>query len=427
MRVGPFRKARAARGVAAGLLLAAACSRTGLGAPDAAPRLALADGAIDAAPVDGAVDAGAPVEPVCIPVPPDGGPVQAALTLPVSLAVVDLVFLLDASGSMDDEIENIRTRLRTRVVPGVRAAIPDAAFGVALLGEFPVSPYGPPEVEPYRLRTPITRDLSQVESALSNTPSWGNYDEPEAQVEAMYQVATGEGLAPFIPPSLGCPSGGSGGVCFRPEALPVILLITDAPFHDGPPGVSPVAPYDLDPAPHGYAEAVAALRGRGALVIGLGASDAGSLSPMEHLRAIARDTGAVTPDGPLAFDIGRAGTGFGQGVVDAVEALASGVPLDVSATVVDVPGDAFDVTERVTAVRPLEADPMRGVRRIGPDGFEGVLPGTRVTFEVEVTAEGLDPADLPVSIPGQVVFRAFDRGRIGLVPIVVAIGGAGCP
>lgn len=409
------------------LAFVSACSRTALRFPDGGPTgIGLDAGLVaDGSPPGGGPDASLPM-PVCIAVPEGGGPVAASFTLPVSLAVVDVMFLLDASGSMADEIDNVRARLRTRVVPGVRAAIPDAEFGVALLGEFPVEPYGPPTVLPYQLRQPLTRDTSQVEAALDNLPSWGNYDYPEAQVEALYQVATGAGLEPWISPSLGCPAGGVGGACFREDALPVILLITDAPFHNGPPTVPPFAPYDFTPSPHSYDDAVAALRRIGALVIGLGATDQGSPSPMPHLRAIAADTGAVTADGPLAIDIGFTGTGLGDSVVDAVERLAAGVPLDVSAQVEDVPGDAYDARQRVVAVRPVSADPMSGVQQVGPDAFIGVTPGTRVTFEVQVTAAGFGPVTGTVHIPAQVVFRAFDRSRIGVQPIDIVIGPGGC-
>src|SRR5690606_10602994 len=120
--------------------------------------------------------------------------------------------------------------------------------------------------------------------------------------EGLYQVATGNGYgAPgdpgFIPPTTGCPSGGHGGACFRPDALPIIMLITDAPMHNGPPGVAPIAPYTFSPAPHGYMETLDAVAALDALVVTLGASAPGRPSPHAHLRALATDTGSVDADG----------------------------------------------------------------------------------------------------------------------------------
>jgi predicted small lipoprotein YifL len=424
------RRSFAHRPFHAGALLGAACilaacgAKTGLELPDAAA-MGLPEDPHDAAePADASV-----VVPVCIEVPADGTPVRAAFTLPVSLAVVDIMFLLDATGSMRDAIDNVRDRLRTQVAPGVRAAIPDAAFGLAYLGEFPIDPHGPPDVLPYELRTPITADLLRLETALSRHPVWGNYDEPEAQVEALVQAATGVGLSPWIPASPGCPGGGLGGACFRREAFPIMMLITDAPFHNGPSGVAPVSTYRFTPAPHTYADAVAALRALGAMVIGLGAVDPLMMSPMPHLRAIARDTGAVDETGaPLVFDIGATGTRVGSGIVEAVERLAAGVPLDVFATVEDLPGDDVDARDLVQSVRPLSADPMSGVGSIEDDRFMQVHPGTRVTFEIELVADLPEAVEGPLEVPALVVFRAFERTRLGQVEVVFLIShDGGCP
>lgn len=394
-----------------GILLSTApgCgSKTGLELPDAE-----ADGHVDAS------DAGHMVR--CIEVPA-GGVVDADLLVPVTLAVVDVFFLIDATASMIDEIDNVQSRLRSRVVPGVSAAIPDAAFGVALLGEFPVDPHGPRGVSPYELRVPITNDIRAVEAALGRVPSWGNFDDPEAQVEALYQVATGEGLGSFIPPLPGCPMGGLGGVCFRLDSLPVVVLITDAPFHDGPDGEDPYT--GVRPRPHTYAQAVEALRGPGIFVMGLGARDAGRPSPMPHLRRLARDTGAVDEDGDsLAFDIGARGDRVGEGIIEAIGRLASGLLLDVDAVTQDVPGDALDARDLISEVRPLASDPADGVGGVEAGRFVGVRPGTRLTFRVVVDVSGLPPSESTRRVPARIIFRAFGRSRLGQDDVVIVIPG----
>ncbi|NOY94284.1 MAG: VWA domain-containing protein [Deltaproteobacteria bacterium] len=397
------------------LALCACGAKTGLYAPDAGRDAFVPE-------LDAGVDASEP--PVCVLVPPEDGPVRASLTLPVRLRVVDVFFLLDATASMLDEIDNVRSGLTRRVVPGVRAAIPDAAFGVALVGEFPFTPYGPPEVRPYELRVPITRDAVTVQGALERLPSWGNFDEPEAQVEGLYQLATGDGIEPYIAPSAGCPSGGSGGACFRPDALPVVILITDAPMHNGPPTSPPTNAYDFDAA-HSYAQALAALRSLGVFVIGLGARDSESASPMPHLRALARDTGAVDADGrELAFNIGGSGSRVGSGIVDAVTRLAEGVPLDVDALLLDVPGDAIDATLLVTAIRPLRATPASGAREITPERFLGVSPGTEVTFELTVDTSSVPPLPEARLVPATLIFRAFGRSVVGSLDLEILVPGS---
>lgn len=377
-------------------------------------------------------DAG--VLPLCIEVPLLAGPVRASLTTPVALARVDVFFIVDASASMRDEIANIRAGLGDVVVPGVRAAIPDAWFGLAFVGEFPVEPHGPPEVLPYTLAVPMTSDVRRIESALGGAPVWGNFDDPEAQVEALYQAVTGEGIGVWVPPSVGCAMGGEGGACFRESALPVIALITDAPMHNGPPGIEPVAPYDFAPElprPHTYAEMLAALATQGVLVLGLGATDRSRPSALPQLRAVARDTGAVSASGaPLAFDIGSAGDGVGAGIVSAIERLAAEVPLDLDARVEDVPGDGVDASPLLRGVRPLRAMPADGVRGLTETGFLGAVPGTRVTFELLVDACGLAPSEVTRRYPARVVFVASGRSRIGSVDVLIVVPGGdagGCP
>ncbi len=401
----------------AGLLGVGCGARTGLDAPER--------DAGDDAGTDAGVDAGPPPRP-CVEAPREVGEVVASFEIPASLAVVDLMFLIDSTGSMRDEIDAVRQRLRERVVPGVRAAIPDAAFGVALFGEFPVRPHGPGGVEPYRLRSPITSDVTRIEAALDETPVWGNLDDPEAAIEGLFQVVTGAGYGRpgdpgFIPASAGCPSGGSGGACFRADALPIVMLITDAPMHNGPGDANP---YRFLPPPHGYDETVARVASLDALVVGLAASDPGRPSATPHLRQLALDTGSVDGDGaPLFFDIGGRGDRIGDEIVGAVQFVASEVPLDVDALAEDLPGDAIDASVVLRGVRARSAEPMSNVDRVEGDTFVGVIPGTVLTFEILVDASDLPPSPERRVFPARVLFRASGRSRIDVREIDIVVPG----
>lgn len=396
-------------------------AKTGLDVPDAQ--------------VDAGQDAGPPPPPppLCIDVPPEAPRVTVDLEIPASLRVVDIMFLIDSTASMQDEIDSVRSRLRDRVVPGVRALIPDAAFGVALFGEFPVSPHAREgdDVGPYLLRTTITTDLVRIETALDRTPVWGNLDDPEAAIEGLFQVATGEGLPPFIPGTLGCPSGGFGGACFRSDAFRIVMLVTDAPMHNGPPGVEPVSNYTrVRPAPHTYAETVDAARAADLFVIGLAASDPGRPVARDHLLALTRDTRSVDGSGaPIVFDIGGRGDRIGDNIVDAVRRVAEEVPLDVDATVEDAPGDAVDALDVIRGIRARSADPPSGVERIEGSSFLGVRPGTLLTFELEVDASELPPSSERREFPARVIFRDSGRSRLEVRDIVIVVpgdDGVGC-
>ena len=204
-----------------------------------------------------------------------------------------------------------------------------------------------------------------------------------------------------------------------------MLLITDAPMHNGPPGLAPVAPYAFSPAPHGYEETVAAVSRLDALVVTVGASDPGRPRPHDHLRQLAMAPGSVDASGdPLWFDIGGRGDRLGDEIVRAVQFVASEVPLDVDAAAEDLPGDLVDAGDVLRGVRALSADPPENVDRIEGDTFVGVVPGTTLTFEVLVDASELPPSTERRVFPARVVFRASGRSRLDVREIDIVVPGS---
>lgn len=403
--------------VVVGLLLVGCGAKTGLDVPDANE-----DAGTDA----GSLDAGIP----CVEVPLDGGPIEVPLETEAQLGRADVVFLIDVTASMMDEIEEIRDSLRDQLAPAIEAEIPDASFGVATFADFPMTPYGDAEDHPFELALPMTSDLSRVQAAVNRIGLGSGRDEPESQVEALYQLATGEGLVPYIDPSFGCPMGGRGYPCFRDDALPVVLLFTDAPFHNGPGGANPYGG-GLATTPHTYDEAVEALSALGVRVIGFNSGDGGS---RDHLRAIAGDTDALRPDGtPLVFDIGRDGDNLNTSVVDAMKGFADGVIFDIDAILQDpTPGDGVDVTEFVESVVPLRAEPPDGVESIDTEAgvFRGVESGTTVVFQLIIRNDAVVPGPEPQRFLLEIIFRGDGRTRLGRRIIEIVIPGAdgmGCP
>ena len=402
--------------VVVGLLLVGCGAKTGLDVPDAETD----------AGVDASLDAGIP----CVEVPLDGGPIEVPLETEAQLGRADVVFLIDVTASMMDEIEEIRDSLRDRLAPAIESEIPDASFGVATFADFPVMPYGDPDDHAFELALPMTPDLSRVQAAVNAIGLGSGRDEPESQVEALYQLATGEGLVPYIDPSFGCPMGGRGYPCFRDDALPIVLLFTDAPFHNGPDGANRYTS-GLAATPHTYDEAVEALRAVGVRVIGFNSGDGGSRS---HLRDIARDTDALRPDGsPLVFDIGRDGESLNTSVVDAMKSFADGVVFDIDAILNDpVPGDGVDATGFVESVLPLRAEPADGVESIDTEAgvFRGVEAGTTVVFQLIIRNDAVVPGPEPQRFLLEIIFRGDGRTRLGRRVIEIVIPGAdgmGCP
>jgi hypothetical protein len=411
---------RAAKALALVAALAAGCgAKTGLFVPEVR-----SDGGRDAG-VDASSDGGVP----CIEIPLDGGPIDVPLDLAAELGRADVLFLVDTTASMGEEIEAIRDGLRDRIAPGIAAAIPDSALGVAHFDDFPEGMCGSPTDVPFRLIVPITQDLNRVQAAVDSLRLGNGLDRPESHVEGLYQVATGEGIGAYVEPSYGCPGGGLGYPCFRLDALPIVVLFTDAPFHAGPGGSSPYA-CAPSPAPHTYEEARDALESIGAKVIGMYSAEDGV--GRADLVTLAEDTGAMDGDRPLVFDIGSRGQRLSEDVVRAVETLADVVRFDVDAYLVDpLPSDDLDPRTFVESLVPTRAEPMDRVEAIDADAgvFRGVHAGTRIYYELRVRNDAVVPGRWPRRVPIEVVFRGDRRARLGsrtLELVIPGADGSGC-
>ena len=170
---------------------------------------------------------------------------------------------------------------------------------------------------------------------------------------------------------------------FRSGAVPIIVLFSDAPMHNGPSGNN----YGSIPGvtPPTYSQTVAALNAIHARVIGVNSSSA--RSDMEQLGL---DTGTVDAAGsPFVYD--QSGS-FGDLVVDAVVNVAHGVPMDITAVPVDDTSDSVDaVASFVDHIEPNTT--AGGICATGlattdhdGDGFDdtfvNVTPGLMVCFDV---------------------------------------------
>jgi hypothetical protein len=365
-------------------------------------------------------DAGIP----CIELLPDAGPVELPLDTEVEVGRADVVFAVDTTQSMQQEIDQIRDNLRDRLAPGIRSTIRDSQLGVASFRDFPSDPCGDSDDVTFTLNLPVTSDVGRVQAAVRGLVAGGGNDNPEAQVEALFQIATGAGRGTFVPPSFGCPSGGFGYPCFRDDALPVVLLFTDAPFHDGPRGLNPYT-CSLPVRPARYRDAVDALNARGVRVIGL---YSGLGSGREDLDEIARDTNALDASGnPIVFDIGPNGTGLSESVVQAIRTLASVIELDIDTVLVDPnPRDMVDPRNFVDRVIAVRGEPMSGVGSIERDAgiFRRVRTGTRVVFALSLRNDVVAPGVGPQRFLLEIVFRGDGRQRLGSQTIEIVVPGA---
>ena len=414
------------------LPLAIACgAKTGLRVPDGEDAGPLPDVPVDVRPDVPPIDA--PIDPpppdICIELPPDEPPSLVEVSFLARIATADVLFLVDVTGSMSEEIEQIRATLRDVIAPELAATIDDVHIAVAEFADFPVLPYGDDRDIPFRLVQASTADLLEAQRGVDRLTLRSGSDVPESHVEALYQAASGNGLGRFVPPAR-CPAGTVGYPCFRGAGSRIVLLFTDAEMHNGPGNNAAYDAPPINPPPARYEDAVNELRAIGAKVLGLhSGGEFDGTRARQDLAQIARDTGAVTEAGePILVDIGTRGERLDVGVIDVVRTLVEEVPLDIDVLVEDWPYDEVDALDFVVGVQTAGATPRGGATDLG-DRYADVRPGTRVSFNVI-----LDNEDYPRMRDAQSYFLTIvlrgdgvTRLRETVVQIVIPGEGEGCP
>ncbi len=317
----------------------------------------------------------------------------------------DVFFLIDTTGSMQGAIDNVNTSLRS-LATDIAAAIPNVQFGTGSYEDFPVDPYGNTAGSfgitrdnfPFRLESVITADIAAVQATLSLSAN-GGYDGPESATEAIYLTATGEGLTypggsipaqncAAVPDEVG---RRRGYPCFRPGSLPIVVVVTDANFHNGFGGSAAYAG-TVGPVAHSFDQAVAALNRIGARTIGVNLRGARA-----DLDALARATGSVDGSGTTLVYDGEPGSTSAQ-ILTGIQTLIGGTPQDVTTRTENVAGnpDEFDATLFIKSITPIEGyrDGIAGAGYASKDdvAFYQVIPGTQVEFAIDFYNDVREPA-----------------------------------
>lgn len=191
------------------------------------------------------------------PLPYMGGPQDQPLQFGTNVQSLDSFFAVDTTGSMGPSIIALRDSLTNTIIPGVKAgAAKDAQFGVAAVEDFPTGGYGTPgyyagnlDDQPLIMLQSISADVTAAQTAVGkllngSNPRGAGMDLPEGQMEALYQLATGEGNVVTNVVNIAANKTGIGGAGFRKGALPVITMISDAVFHTKGEGTIPCSYQD---------------------------------------------------------------------------------------------------------------------------------------------------------------------------------------
>jgi len=108
---------------------------------------------------------------------------------------LDVVLVIDVTGSMSDVIDEV-TRSAGQIVNDIRALVPDTAFALVTLADYPneegllslLTGYGEEGDYPWRLDQDLTPDESLVQAALNKITIMDGGDDPESYLRALYET-----------------------------------------------------------------------------------------------------------------------------------------------------------------------------------------------------------------------------------------------
>jgi len=178
------------------------------------------------APLPAPVPAPAPAPPPA-PAPAPQNSEEACSQVPPEERNIDLYLLVDVSASFEDDMPAIRRTLQDLIARQAAGRLKGRVrIGLGTFEDKPSS--SAPDVYTYRHHQDLTEDYAQVLAQLRRTSTYGNYDVPEAQLEALLEAATR-----------------AGQIGFADDAARFIVLVTDADYHE--PGDYDAPPEDGRP------------------------------------------------------------------------------------------------------------------------------------------------------------------------------------
>ncbi|HBQ13675.1 MAG TPA: VWA domain-containing protein, partial [Myxococcales bacterium] len=130
------------------------------------------DGDTDAAEIAAGTDPNDPADTIAsggdfvFDLPPGGMARTDVLQFDPQIRRADVLFLVDTTGSMGGEINNLQTSL-TSLVGSIRGIIPDTAFGVARTDDFPTAGYGAGLDRPFELEQRVTTDMAAITAGVN--------------------------------------------------------------------------------------------------------------------------------------------------------------------------------------------------------------------------------------------------------------------
>lgn len=137
------------------------------------------------------------------------------------MAVSDLVFGQDLTGSYDDDLPSLKLLLPAvvnRLSNPFLAPVfgDDLRFGLTSFKDKPISPLGDPGDYVYQAELGLTNNITTVKNKINNFSASGGADLPESQLDALLYAALDNG----------------GSLGYRVGSFRIVIIATDAVYHN---------------------------------------------------------------------------------------------------------------------------------------------------------------------------------------------------
>jgi len=317
------------------------------------------------------------------------------------ISKIDVAFMLDLSGSMGEEQQNLKDKIKTDVVEKIATlneGTLDAAYAFVHFMNF-----GNDMDLVYKVDTLVTKDIDELKNAIDSTPEANGGTECDWLVlyaatisEDIYGPCSTEPSVAWMPgmssekatcniplPDCTGREGDRAGLCFRDKAMPILIIITDeAPTDTLMPPVNEKAS-DL---------AMQTMAAQNAKFIGIDSSStSGDKNISNFFESVSSSTGTLDANGKsFNFTVGSDaiaadGEAMSEKIGKAIESLTSFVQMDVwVAGNASVDCNGTNIAEFIKGGIPIKAEPPEGASIDTANmKFRDVNPGTVVTFDVQ--------------------------------------------
>ena len=313
------------------------------------------------------------------------------------ISKIDVAFMLDLSGSMSEEQQNLRDKIKTDVVEKIATlneGTLDAAYAFVHFMDF-----GNDMDKVYKVDTLVTKDIDELKTAIDNTPAVNGATECDWLVlhaatisENIYGPCSTNGWPALAQEKATCNiplpdctgrEGNRAGLCFREKAMPILIIITDE------------APTDVNMPPENKLSSELALKTmaeQNAKFIGIDSSStSGTSSISKFFETVSQATGTLDKNGKsFNLNVGNDavaadGKAMSEKIGEAIESLTSFVQMDVwVAGNASVECDGTNIAAFIKGGIPIKAEPPEGATIDEANmKFLKVNPGTVVTFDVQ--------------------------------------------